>query len=192
MSDTNEIGKVLLKLNARSEEYSIDSSIQDDQLNIAFLLFMIDKLLVDCLDRKTAQAILANSVAVMIGKGSVYTEIENVYKRFTRLPSMTSHDFELECKFMRNTSSQGDHLFVLTRFKPIMVPNVGGKTAIISSLYTMYLRNQLSQESNGILEIAFRLLFDEYGQGSAMPTMTSLTKAPTSVVNKLLNATNRN
>jgi len=104
---------------------------------------------------------------------------------------MTSYDFQVECRFLSKSTGQGDHLYVLTSYRPFMVPNIGGKTVIISSIYAMHLRNSVSHDSAGTLNIALHLLFEEYGGGSALPTVTTLTKCPTAVVNKLLNAGNK-
>lgn len=185
MSDISTIGKVVMKLNVQSSEYSIESSIDDEWENILFYLFMIDKILVDCTDRNIARNILANSMAVVIGEGRVYTEIENVYKRFTHLSEITSYEFKMECEFLRKTFTKGDHVYVLTNYKPPFVPNIMGKVVIIFAIYTMYLREHFSSESVEKFRIMLRLLYEEYQGGSNLPGMTTITRAPISILNKL-------
>ena len=161
MSDSTQICEVVLKMNVTNREYSVDSSIQYENQNITFFLFMIDKILVDCIERKTAQNILANSVCVMIGEGKVFAEVENVFNKFKQVSSIDSYEFQMEFKLLSKTSPQGEHLYISNSYKPMMVPNIDGKTAILSGIYAMHLRNTLSHDTVGILNIALGLAFEE-------------------------------
>jgi hypothetical protein len=190
MSEAERIGQVTIKLHAQTEEYSVESSLQGDQINILFFIFMIDKLMADCVESKKALVILANAMSVMLGGGKGYEQISNAYNRFRLVQSLESYDYGLECKFLSKThETRGDHLYVLTSHRPIITgPN---KMVLLSALYAMHLRNNLSSDSVGILNIALSLLFKEYGEGSALPGITTVTKAPTAVANRLVEASNK-
>lgn len=185
MSDGNIIGEVVMKLNLNSEEYSIESSIKEEIQKIVFFLFMIDKIIVDCIDPRAAQAILANAVALVFKEGNVFTEIENVYKRFRQRSSINTPEFEMECKFLSKPINNGEHIYVLTNYKPFFASNINGKMVVLSSLYAMNLRNSFSHEFVEVMDIGIKLLYEEYGMGSVMPKMTTINKAPTAVVNKM-------
>ncbi len=185
MSDGKLMGKVVLRMNIKTEEYSIESSIKEEIQNIVFFLYMIDKFLVDCTDPKAAQAILANAVALVLRQGKVYSEIQNVYKRFRKLPLLTSHEFEIECNLLSKSLSSGEHFYALTNYKPFMTQNINGKTVVLSSLYTINLQNSFSSELVEVLDIAIKLLYEEYGRGAAMPKISTITHGPSAVVNKM-------
>lgn len=179
----NLVGTVSISFNRRSQ-FSVQSTFRSAELETLFFIFMLDKVLADCLDVNHARNILANIVGYLTRQGRVFTEVAQAFSHFMKVPHLTEEkEFEITFELRSKKEPQGIHANVTSKFSPFMVANVDGKLAVATILYAIELDSRLDDQERDLLSNVTSALIIEYANGQSMPSATTLTVAPTKVIN---------
>ncbi len=180
------LGKVIITY-TNIGEYSINTSFHDNVFEMLFFIFFLDKVLTECENEKNSQNLLANVLGYVKEEERIESQMNLLFGNYKKVSILSyDKDFAYTSELISKKVAGGVHWYIWTTISLKSVSNIDGKFGFSTLLYTIDLCSRLSEQEKEFLGNITTALYYEYANVS-MPSLRTLTAAPTKVLNFLIN-----
>jgi hypothetical protein len=141
------------------QEYSIKRSFKNSTREVICFSYLVDQILADTSKEDRQKTTFGNIVACFVRSSSTWTDLKRLFGKYSENKNLQNRSFTASYELVAEEGFFGSSVDLKKEYTPRSPNNLDGKLSVSTTLYAIYLAENLPSEN---LDVMLDILNEQY------------------------------